>query len=137
MKVRAYACSVPILGDHEEIVNGESASKVRYRYLLDVREAYQELTFKHIRVRLVGPPVTTERFLHNAKYRGIPGVRCGDRVTMRGGKEHGIVVGHNSSANLDILFEDGPHAGQVMNVHPAGVDGWHDRVARAMGEAPK
>lgn len=135
MRVRAYACSIPKCGDHETIVNAESPSKARYRFMLDVGDAFADgLRFQDVLVRSAGAPVTTERFLHNAKYRGIPDARCGDRVTVGG--DHGIIVGHNDSANLDVLFEDGPYSGQVLNVHPGTVDGWRERVAIAMVERP-
>ncbi len=30
----------------------------------------------------------------------------------------GVIVGHNSSANLDILAINGKYEGQVLNCHP-------------------
>ena len=134
MKINAYACSWPNgpCPDHETIINSISRGAAKTVFWRSVREAYQDVPFTALRVRKVGDPVTTEGFLRNARYRGIPDARCGDRVKAEGW--WGRIVGHNDSANLDILFEEGPCAGQVLNVHPAGVEGWHDRVAAAMGE---
>lgn len=53
----------------------------------------------------VDSPKTTQAFKDNAKYRGIPFAYVGMNVKIRGDK--GIIVGHNSSANLDIYFLEG------------------------------
>jgi hypothetical protein len=38
------------------------------------------------------------------------------RVEVDG--HRGILVGNNSSANFDVLLEDGPHRGLTLNCHP-------------------
>ncbi len=49
------------------------------------------------------------------EYRGIPFARIGMRVLVDG--KPGAIVGHNDSANLDVLFDGDRHA---SNCHP----GW-------------
>jgi hypothetical protein len=52
-----------------------------------------------------------------AKYRCIPFARVGMRVRV--GDEMGTIVGHNSSSNLDVLFDLGSrYPGEVLNCHP-------------------
>ena len=118
MKLSAFACKLGWSED-ETIINALSAGKARYRFWLDVREPWPDTKLMDIKVRKVGGPHTSARFTANAIYRGIPDWKCGDAVTV--GKESGLIVGHNSSANLDILFTSGQWNGQVMNVHPSDV----------------
>ncbi len=59
---------------------------------------------------------TSMAFKENAKYRGIGFAYVGMNVKV-GGKK-GLIVGHNSSANLDIYFLEGEHEGQKLNCHP-------------------
>ena len=75
------------------------------------------VTFADISVRKLGPAHTSEAFIRNARYRGMPDLRCGEAVTVSG--RAGFVVGHNSSANFDVLFTGGDWAGAVLNVHPS------------------
>jgi len=56
------------------------------------------------------------QFKDNAKYRNIPFAYVGMNVKIRGDK--GIIVGHNSSANLDIYFLEGDNKGKKLNCHP-------------------
>lgn len=71
--------------------------------------------------RKIGNPVSSEQFLRNAKYRGMPDLRCGHRVKV--GPGIGTIVGHNSSANFNVLFDtDSPkYAGLKLNVHPSEI----------------
>lgn len=54
-----------------------------------------------------------------ARRRGVPDARCGQRVLV--GKSRGVIIGHNSSLNFDVLFDDDDpkFAGLTLNVHPA------------------
>ena len=38
-----------------------------------------------------------------------------------GGEHEGLIAGHNSSANFDVLFTSGPWTGKTLNVHPSEV----------------
>jgi hypothetical protein len=118
MSVFAFECQ---FADFPPSVrNALSAGKARYDYLLGVREAYPDATFADIRVRKIGPAVTSEAFLRNAAYRGMPNIRCGDKVTVNG--RRGFIVGHNGSANFDVVFDEGSEwAGCVHNVHPSEI----------------
>ncbi|MEJ1390110.1 MAG: hypothetical protein RPU34_04335 [Candidatus Sedimenticola sp. (ex Thyasira tokunagai)] len=57
--------------------------------------------------------VTDSEFLRTAEYRGVPFARIGMRVKVGG--DPGMIVGKNSSANFNILFDDGDHP---LNCHP-------------------
>ena len=71
-----------------------------------------------MQARKIGPPYTSPQFTRNAEYRGLPGLKCGQRVKV--GKKVGVIVNHNSSANLDILFDDDSpqYSGLTLNCHP-------------------
>lgn len=108
-ELRAYR--VKQLGDSEDycvIYNARSRSQAKYLYWLYTLEAndpYREyLPYLHARVAGAGCYPTSEEFRRNAKYRNIEFAYCGMRV-MQGGKM-GTIVGHNSSANLDVLLDE-------------------------------
>lgn len=109
------------------IVNSTTHGKARYKYFLDISDCCPDLKIMDIRVRKVGGPRSSEQFIRNAKYRGMPDVRCGQRVRVKDTGEgdvvgEGVIVGHNSSANFDVLFETGRFAGQTLNCHPCGLE---------------
>lgn len=114
----AFACKLS-WSDHETIINDLSAGKAKYRFWRDVTEPWPDTKFTEVRVRKIGPAHTSERFKANAEYRGMPDVRCGDRVLV--GEHEGLIAGHNSSANFDVLFTSGPWTGKTLNVHPGEV----------------
>lgn len=122
--VRSYACRVKD-HSHEETVHATTASKARYAYFLDIRDCLPDLKIMDIRVRSLGGPVTTDRFARCAAYRGVPFARVGMRVEV-GGKP-GMIVGHNSSANFNVLFdgEDVP-----LNCHPNWMIAYFDEEGR-------
>lgn len=122
-QVFAFACRVswaPEWG--ESIYNRQTAGQAKYEHYLSVHESWENTQFTDIRVRKVGAPHSSERFIENAKYRGMPGVRCGQRVNVRG-VGLGTIVGHNSSANFDVLFDrDARHPGMTLNCHPMEIE---------------
>lgn len=116
-EVFAFECNVR--GKQwQKTVNHWTAGKARYEYLLDVRDAWPEVTFADVTVRKIGPAHTSEAFRRTARYRGLPDLKCGTRVHV--GKACGAIVAHNDCANFDVLFdEDSPEfAGLTLNVHP-------------------
>lgn len=120
-QVFAWECNVR--GKNwQSTINHLTASKARYRYLLDLRDAWPDATFADITVRKIGPAHTSEAFKRTAAYRGRPELTCGARVEVCSGGERalGFIVGHNDSANFDVLFdEDTYFKGGVGNVHPS------------------
>jgi hypothetical protein len=52
----------------------------------------------------------------------MPEVECGQRVRV--GISRGVIVGHNESANFNVLFDDDDprYPGLTLNVHPCDVD---------------
>ncbi len=116
--VSAYEVSVKGT-DWSRIVNATTPGQAKRTYHLDVIDAWPDVPYVAMRCRKIGPPHTSSEFIRNANYRQIPQVRCGDRIML--GLAHGTVVGHNSSANLDILFDDDSpqYAGLRLNVHPS------------------
>lgn len=115
--------------EHRRTVNARTLGAAKYDYLLDVQDCWPDVKFTDIRGRRIGAPHTSEDFIRNARYRGMPDIRCGDAVTVKG--DAGIIVGHNSSANFDVLFDKGTRfAGLTLNVHPSEIT----RAAAAIGE---
>lgn len=108
--------------EFERIINARSAGKAKREYLDSIRDAGRDYGFTDLRVRKLGQPHTSERFRNNARYRGMPDVECGQRVRVGDGV--GVIVGHNSSANFDVLFDDesSKYAGLTLNVHPQEVE---------------
>lgn len=103
----------------ETIYNRASAGQAKVDHFRHVRDAWPDTKFTDIRARKIGAPHSSERFIANARYRGMPDVRCGQRVKV--GDSLGVIVGHNSSANFDVLFDSGRYAGMTLNVHPSEV----------------
>lgn len=106
--------------NYREVVNARTPGQAKREAMSGLREVCPDgVAWTALRARVLGPPATSEQFVRNAHYRGLPNVRCGDRVAVGAGR--GAIVGHNSSANFDVLFDDDSpeHAGQVLNVHPA------------------
>lgn len=115
--LRAFSCTVA--GEPDDpgtIVNARSRGRAKSQYLsiLDM----DGIEYTDVRARVSGSlPVTTQRFIENAKYREIPFARVGMRVQV--GNEKGAITGHNSSANLDVLFdEDSKYPDMTLNCHP-------------------
>lgn len=101
------------------IINSTSAGRAKSDYLLDVRDVWPDVEYTDIRVRKLGGPHTSDGFVRNARYRGLPEVKCGQRVQV--GDSTGWIVGHNSSANFDVLFDSGRLKGGPYNVHPCEI----------------
>ncbi len=96
-----------------------SAAKAKYLYFIQSDDVFNCSFFellKHLKVRCLGGPETSEEFIKNAEYRQIPFAHCGMAVKVGGMLGH--IVGHNSSANLDVLFAEGKYRGMVLNCHP-------------------
>lgn len=120
--VSAYACHIPGApwGDSASIYNATSSGKAKALYWRHVTDAWPCIPFTAVRVRKIGPAHTSEQFKRNAAYRGMPDVRCGQRVRV--GDAEGVIVGHNSSANFDVLFDaDSRYGGSMLNVHPSEI----------------
>lgn len=106
----------------QSVINARNAGKAKYLYLLDVRESWPDITFADLTCRKLHPhAVSSEQFIRTAIYRGHPDARCGQRVKV--GASRGVIVGSNSSANFNVLFdEDDPkYPGLTLNVHPHGI----------------
>lgn len=120
-RVFAFACRVawaPEWG--ETIYNRATAGQAKYDHFRHVHEAWENTKFTDIRARMVGRPQSSERFIDNARYRGMPDVRCGDRIRV--GEACGTIVGHNASANFDVLFDEGgKYSGLTLSVHPSEI----------------
>jgi hypothetical protein len=122
-EVFAWECNVR--GKNwQHIINHRTAGKARYQYLISLRDAGPEATLADITVRKVGPAHTSDTFRRTAIYRGRPELTCGARVEVFSGSQRalGVIVGHNSSANFDVLFdEDTYFKGGIGNVHPGEI----------------
>jgi len=117
MTAPLFAFAVRVAGDDsgvEAIVHHRTASQAKGEHWRSIRDFAR---FTDMRVRKVGPPQTSSAFTRTAIYRGMPDLRCGDRVRV--GDAEGFVVGSNESANFDVLFDDDSiYPGMVLNCHP-------------------
>lgn len=119
--VFAFACRVANVERWgETIYNAHTAGAAKEQHWRHVSDAWDGIKYTDIRARKVGAPHSSEQFIHNARYRGMPDVRCGQRVRTNGCD--GVIVGHNASANFDVLFESGRYVGQTLNVHPSEIE---------------
>jgi hypothetical protein len=103
-----------------EIVNAATRGRAKAEYFSGLRDPWPDIPWTALRARKVSGPLTSAAFLRVAKMRNLPGLRCGDRVRAKDGTWEGIVVGHNDSANFEVLIDgQGPFPG---NVHPGEFD---------------
>lgn len=115
----AFACRMRG-NEHETIYNLPTASKAKSEYLRDVQDCYPDAKYTDVRVRKLGGPHTSDEFRRNAKYRGMPDLECGQRVMID--EWPGTIVGHNYSANFDVLMDPGsPYGDCTLNAHPMDV----------------
>ena len=114
-----FAFAVTVVGqpDWGQTVNARSRGAAKAKYFRDVLDSWPDLPWTLLRCRKVGSPVSTKQFVRNAEYRGLPELRCGQRVAV--GDERGTVVGHDASANIRVLFDaTSKYRGAEMSVHP-------------------
>lgn len=116
MSIFAFECRHKDDEWRGSIINSISAGQAKSDYWRDVLDVWPDVKFTDIRVRKLGPAHTSDAFVRNARYRGMPDVKCGQRVRV--GDSEGWIVGHNSSANFDVLFDTGRLKGGPFNVHP-------------------
>ena len=117
-----FAFEVSVAGtDWTCLVNERTPGRAKKTYWYQVVDAWPDVPFTAMRCRKLGPPQNTREFKRTAEYRGLPHVNCGDRVQV--GQAGGVIVGKNSSANFDVLFDvDAPeYRGLRLNVHPAEI----------------
>jgi len=112
------------------VATSPSAAKYAHYLAMEYGDSYEEM-LNYFEVRLDGGPLypTTDAFRENAKYRGIPFAHCGMRVEVTG--KPGTIIGHNSSANLDVLF-DGEN--RSANCHPWWRIKYFDRAGKLIVE---
>lgn len=125
-ELKKYECSLD--GQNWWSVNSTSYGKAKMAFL---RMLDMDIQYTMIKCKCVGNPYTSEDFKNNARYRGIDFAYCGMVVDVEG--EKGLIVGHNSSANLDILFTEGRYSGQTLNCHP----NWKMTYYNSKGEVIK
>jgi len=114
--MNAYALYPAGKPEWETVLNASSRGKAKSEYWRHVTDAWPDVPFTSIRCRKVGGPVTTPEFMRCAAGRGLPGLRCGDRVSV--GESLGVVVSHNASACFNVEFTSGRYAGNTLSVHP-------------------
>lgn len=113
---------VSIDGQHWTNINALSRGEAKSRFF---RNYDMDIEYTWLRCRSEGLPYTSEDFIRNAKYRNIEFAYCGMKVTVNGCT--GFIVGHNSSANLDVLFTDGKYKGMTLNCHPHSGVTYYDK----------
>lgn len=117
MKISAYEVWVKDKPEWATIINAASPGKAKSEYLMYIGDPWPDIRYTDLRVRETGPIYTSEKFKNNACYRGLPHVKCGQRVKV--GEARGTIVGHNDSANFVVLFdEDSKYKGKKLSCHP-------------------
>lgn len=107
------------------IINARSRGQAVAEYLSDIRDCWPDVQYTDLRAHKLGAPYTSDAFKRNAAYRGMPDVRCGQRVRACGAL--GVIVGHNDCANFDVLFDDDTRfKGLTLNVHPSDIELVHE-----------
>ena len=117
-----FSFEVSVKGtDWKQIVNARTPGKAKREYHSNVIDAWPDGPFTSLRCRKIGRPHTSEQFVRIALYRGMPAVECGQRVTVSGNA--GTIVGHNESANFNVLFDEDAqkYSGVTLNVHPQDI----------------
>ena len=109
----AYGCSLD--GKNWSSYNATSYGKAKSMFLQDLDGCCGDC-FRSIKCKKAGRPYTTDEFKRNAEYRNVEFAYCGMVIDINGRK--GVIVGHNDSANLNILFTEGEYKGKVLNCHP-------------------
>ena len=127
-ELRAYACGIKGM-DGSQIINARSRGKAKVIFWYDCD---MDFPFILITCRVHGPVFTSDAFVRNAIYRNIPFAYVGMRVHLVGVGQ-GIIVSHNSSANLNVLFDDG----QVQNCHPNWMMKYFNDAGRLVAEFGK
>lgn len=112
------------MGVHH-IINAPKLGQAKYLYLLDLHELAMGFKFTDIRGRCYGPPHSSEDFLRVVRSRGMPDLRCGDRVFMK--TCHGVVVSYTSCSNIVVHMDDDSPKYQNLrlNIHPSDVISTH------------
>lgn len=110
MQLLAWSVRCKWNPDGGEIVMARTAGMAKSYF----HEGISDLGIKFTDLRVRKCEVAEPRgFRKCASYRGFPWVKVGQRVRVGG--EWGTIVGHNSSANWNVLFDDSE---QVLNCHP-------------------
>mgnify|MGYP003594321334 CR=1 FL=1 len=109
--LKSYKCSID--GEQWTTINAISRGAAKSRFF---RTFDSDIEYTWVRCKANGLHYTSDEFKHNAKYRGVEFAFVGMDVKVSNSK--GVIVGHNRSANLDVLFTDGILKGQVCNCHP-------------------
>ena len=117
-KISSYFCSVKNKPNWGQTINSISPGKAKSEYYRNILDSWPNIPYTSITVKKVGKPFTSEQFENNARYRGLPEIKCGQKVEVN--NNIGYIVGHNASANFDVYFEnDNPKYKDItLNVHP-------------------
>lgn len=123
--VRAWAVRCRHWPEHEAIVNEKTRGRAISKQFRNALDAWPDLKWTDFSARVAGPAHTSKNFARCAEYRGVPGLKCGDRVKV--GEATGVVVGHDESANFRVLFDEGSkkYSGIELSVHVAGLEVCH------------
>lgn len=110
--VRSYAVWLVPHEDWARNIVAVSGGKAKTQFLRDLD--LDGVDYLDVRCKVQKGFVTDDEFKRTAEYRGVPFARIGMRVEV--GCNAGVIVGKNSSANFNVLFDgdDSP-----LNCHPS------------------
>ena len=119
MKISSYQVSVKNKSDWGQIINSPTPGKAKSEYYRNLLDSWPDIPYTSITVKKIGAAFTSEQFENNAKYRGLSGLKCGQKVEVN--NNIGYIVGHNNSANFDVYFieENSKYKDITLNVHPS------------------
>jgi hypothetical protein len=136
--LKAFDCNVKGSTFPPTTIYHITAGKAKYKFWRDVTESWPDVKYTQITVcRGSDHPNKNvfDEFLRTATYRCVPFARIGMLVEIGGLK--GEIAGKNSSANLDVLFLEGPHKGLILNCHPNYYIKYFDAEGRVIREFGK
>jgi len=135
MMLKAFDCNIKGSEFPPTTIYHITAGKAKYEFWMSMSDCYPDIKYTDIRV-CRGSDHPSKRvfdeFLRTATYRCIPFARIGMLVEVGGFK--GEIAGKNTSANLDVLFLEGPYKGQILNCHPNHCIKYFDADGRMIQE---
>ena len=128
--LRSYSVWVAPHDDWAQNVVASSAGKAKRQ--LQIALGDLDIDYCDIRCRVQPDFVTDDEFKRTAEYRGVCFAKIGMRVEV--GNKTGVIVGKNSSANFNVLFDGDTHP---LNCHPNWMIKYFDESGAVLADYTK
>jgi len=129
---QCWHCNTP---DCTQRIAARTRGKAKREFLDYISDPWPDIPYTEIRARKIGPitqAIEDPDFARTAEYRGVPFARLGGIIEVGG--DRGRIVGKNSSANFDVLFESGQHKGFTLNCHPNWKAKYYDAAGNLLAD---